>query len=473
MTITNSHNKAQDGSQNNFRIEIRELLKIAIPLASAQVAQSATGFFDTIMMGRMGADTLAAGGLAVMIYFVIMLTTSGVVMGVSPLVAEAFGAGKTARIRHIASQGLWLALIVVIPAMVLTAYLDRWLSSAGQSETTVILTNQYLDIMLWGLFPAAGFAALRSTVSALSEARPVMYIVVLGTVFNIVGNYILGFGKLGFPRMELSGLALSSMLTLWGMFVAMVLYICLHKRLKTYRIFSAVRRFHPRMVWDLAWLGVPIGLFSALESGFFMVITFWMGLLGTTALAAHQIIFQTIMMVFMVPLGISYATTVRVGQWLGRKNAMGVQRAIRASVVITFLCTVSFSILFLLFPQHIVGLYLDVHHPDNAEIVALALPLLTIAALGQVLDGIQKAVYGALQGLQDTRIPTMLNVLGFWGVGLSVGYGLAFGLGMGSKGLWIGQSVAIATVAGLFLWRFRTLMAQHNRKGPVTVQEKG
>ncbi|MEM8808120.1 MAG: MATE family efflux transporter [Cyanobacteria bacterium P01_G01_bin.38] len=450
--------------KNDLRTEIREFFKLAIPLAGAQVAQSATGFADTIMMGRMGADILAAGGLAAVLFISIMVTASGLVMGVSPLVAEAFGAGQKTRIQQIARQGLWLALLVSIPIMIGTAHLDTWLSHTGQAETTVALVNTYLDIILWGLFPAVGFAALRSTVSALSQAQPIMTIITVGTVFNILGNYVLGFGKWGFPAMELAGLALATALAWWGMFIALVLYVCLHPALRAYRIFQGLHRVRPKILWQLVWVGVPIGIFTGLETGFFTVITFWVGTLGTEVLAAHQVVFQTIVVAFMVPLGISYATTVRVGQWLGQRNLAGIQQATWVSISITTLLMLVFSSAFLLFPTQIIGLYLDVQDPANAPIIELALPLLKVAAIAQVLDGVQKAVYGALQGLQDTQVPTILNILGFWGVGLSVGYGLGFYLGLGSVGLWIGQSVAIAAVATLFIGRFCQLMAQRKRQ---------
>ncbi|MBF2046641.1 MAG: MATE family efflux transporter [Elainella sp. C42_A2020_010] len=444
--------------QRDLRTEVREFLKLAVPLASAQVAQSATGFADTIMMGRMGADVLAAGGLAAIIFLSTMTATSGMVMGVSPLVAEAFGAGQQTRIQQLARQGLWLALLVALPISILLGDLEIWLSRTGQTEATVQLVQTYLDIMRWGLFPAVGFAALRATVAALSQARPVMLIVVTGTGFNIGWNYILGFGKFGFPAMGLAGLALASVLALWGMFLALALYIWLHPNLRSYRVFHDLHRIRPRILWELIWVGVPIGLFSGLEVGFFMVIMFWMGRLGTEALAAHQVVFQTIVVAFMVPLGISFAATVRVGQWLGRRDPIGIQQAAWVSMSISTMFMLMVSIIFLLFPKQVIGIYLDVQNPDNAPIVALALPLLIIAAIAQVLDGFQKAVYGTLQGLQDTQVPMILNVLGYWGVGLSVGYGLGFQLGLGSVGLWIGQSVAIAVVAGLFFWRFWRLV---------------
>ncbi|MEM9769878.1 MAG: MATE family efflux transporter [Cyanobacteria bacterium P01_D01_bin.71] len=316
----------------NLKTEVREFLKLAVPLASAQLAQSATGFVDTLMMGRMGPDALAAGGLASIILLSVMLGTTGMVMGISPLVAEAFGAGQKTRIQHLVRQGLWLSIMVALPMMIVMSQSNHWLLWVGQAEATVQLAYTYLNIILWGLFPVVGFAALRATVSALSHARPVMTIMVTGTAFNIAGNYVLGFGKLGFPPMGLAGLALASVIAQWGMFIAMVLYVLKHPSLRAYRIFQELHRLRPRILWQLIWVGVPIGIFSGLEAAFYMVIMFWVGTFGTIALAAHQIVLQTLTIVFMVPLGISFATTVRVGQWLGRKELQGVQQAAWVSI---------------------------------------------------------------------------------------------------------------------------------------------
>ncbi|MEM8611001.1 MAG: MATE family efflux transporter [Cyanobacteria bacterium P01_H01_bin.105] len=449
--------------QRSPHTEVQEFFKLAVPLISAQVSQSATGFVDTIMMGRLGPDVLAAGGLAAIIYIVIMTAFTGVVMGVSPLVAEAFGAGKKDRIQQIARQGLWLALLVAIPAMMVTGHLGGWMLRTGQDPVIVELTDTYLKIILWSFLPIAGFTALRSTVSALSQTKPIMVIIMVGTLFNIVGNYVLGFGKLGLPTMGLSGLALATVLAWWGMFIALALYVRLHPTLQKFQILQALYWPKLRMLKRLVWVGVPIGIFSALESGFFLIIMLWMGRLGTETLAAHQVVLQTIVVVFMVPLGISFATTVRVGQWFGKRDLAGIQQATWVSMSLTTVSMLVGSLAFLLFPKQIVGIYLDVNSPENAEIVALAMPLLTIAAITMVLDGLQKAVYGALQGVQDTQVPMALNIVGFWGVGLSVSYGLGFHLEMGSRGLWIGQSVAIATVALLFGWRLYQLIGRRKR----------
>lgn len=435
--------------------EAKQFLKLAIPLTSAQIAQSLTGFFDTIMMGRLGAETLAAGGLASWTFIAILNTMAGIVMGISPLVAEAYGAGNKTRIEKLTRQGFWLALLLSIPISIAIADLDRLMLQWGQSEATVTLASSYLDFILYGFFPALGFAMLRGVVSGLSLGRPIMIIVSLGTVLNITGNYILGFGKFGFPRLELTGLAISSAISFWIMFIALVIYILRHPQLGKYRFFQQLHKLQPNTIFELLKTGIPIGIFMALELGLFTVVTYLMGALGTETLAAHQVVFQTIMVTFMIPLGMSFATTARVGQWLGRKDRLGIKRAGYISIGIGSIVMFLLAIVMFVFPQAIVGIYLNLDDPANAEIIALAVPILRIASLSQILDAVQKITYGALQGIQDIRIPVLLNISAFWVIGLSAGYILGFHFDLGGIGLWLGQSIGVTIAAILFLWRFR------------------
>ncbi|MGB3535628.1 MAG: MATE family efflux transporter [Microcoleaceae cyanobacterium] len=438
-----------------LRLEAKQFLQLAIPLASAQVAQSMTGFFDTIMMGRLGGESLAAGGLASLTFFTILNTAAGVVMGVSPLIAEAYGAGEKTRIEKLTRQGFWLVLLLSIPMMILIANLDSMMLQWGQTATIVTLANNYLNIIIWGFFPALGFAMLRGVVSGLSHARPIMFIVIIGTIFNIIGNYILGFGKLGFPRLELAGLAIASVIALWGMFIALIIYILIHPQLQTYCFLQQLHQVKPSILWELTKTGIPIGIFIGFEFGLFTIVTYMMGTLGTEVLAAHQIVFQTIVVTFMIPLGMSYAATVRVGQWLGKKSIKGIKRAGYISISMGIIFASVITIAMLLFPRVIVSLYIDLDDPVNAEIINLALPMLTVASLSQILDAVQKITYGALQGLQDTRIPVLLNIPAFWGIGLTTSYILGFYFGLGGIGLWLGQSMGVAVAAIMFFLRFR------------------
>lgn len=452
---------------SSIRTEIEKFFQLAIPLASAQLAQSLTGFFDTIMMGRLGVETLAGGGLASLVFFAVVNIAAGIVMAVSPLVAEAKGAENNSRIEDLVRQGFWLSLLLSIPIAIAIAHFDSIMLRLGQPITTVALANTYLDIILWGFFPAVGFAMLRGMVSGLSHARPVMYIVAIGTCFNIVGNYVLSFGKLGFPRLELAGLALASTLTLWLMFLALLIYILKHPQLRNYQILKRLHHLKLKVIWELSKIGFPIGIFTALEIGLFAVVTFLMGTLGTEVLAAHQIVFQTMLIIFMIPLGMSYAATVRVGQWLGQKNLKGIEQAGYISIGAGSIFAIAIAVVMLLFPRKIISLYVDIDDPANVEIARLALPMLTIATVSQVLDAVQKITYGALQGLQDTRIPLLLNIPAFWVIGLTSGYVLGFYFNLGSVGLWLGQSIGVATAAFLFLIRWQQKLAQISQSNMV------
>ncbi|WP_414528186.1 MATE family efflux transporter [Nodularia chucula] len=447
--------------KSNLKTEIREFIQLAVPLATAQVAQSITGFVDTVMMGRLGQEALAAGGLASLTFLVLSYTASGVVMGISPLVAKAHGEGNKKRVSALGQQGLWLSLLIALPTMFLIRHIDGFMLKFGQAVNIVNLAKSYLDIILWGLFPVVGFAMLRSFVSGLSQARAVMAIVIGGTLFNITGNYTLGYGRFGFPRMELAGLALSSALAQWLMFLALVIYVLKHKRLKNYQIFQNLHRIKLTIIRELLWIGAPIGIATALESGLFAVITYLMGILGTDVLAAHQIVLQTTMVIYMVPLGMSFAATVRVGQWLGQKNFEGILRAGYVSISSAAIFMTLMAIVLLTHSQQVIGLFLDINNPENAKLLALATPILTVAAFAQILDGVQKTTYGALQGLQDTRVPVILSLISFWGIGLTGGYILGFHLGFGGTGLWLGQSIGVAISAGCFIWRFRKLLSKN------------
>lgn len=437
--------------------EIHEFLKLAIPLASAQVAQAAVGFVDTVMMGHLGAESLAAGGLASTMFQLLLNTASGFVMAVSPLVAEAYGAGRKTQIEQIARQGFWLSLLLGIPMMVVIGHLDRMLLFLGQPASIATRAAPYFHFILWGIFPALGFAMLRGYVSALSQAHIVTAIVFIGTTFNIAGNYVLGFGKFGFPRMELAGLGLASGLSFWLMFLVFLTYIQNHSQLKQYKLWRDLCRIQPQMLRRLGTIGVAIAVTIALEYGLFAVVTFLMGILGTEMLAAHQTVYQTMYIIFMVPLGMSYAVTARVGWWFGQQDLKGARRAGYIGIAVAAAFMILTAIGLVVYRQQIIGIYLDIHNPANASVIKLAIPMLIILALAQLLDGIQRVAMGALYGLQDTRIPMLLSGLTFWGVGLTSGYVLGFPLGLAGAGLWIGQSIGVAVAGVIFVWRFHNL----------------
>ena len=428
-----------------------------MPLAGAQVAQALTGFVDTLMMGRLGAATLAAGGLATITFMTLIGVVGAVATAVTPLIAEA-NATDRKQVATIASQGVYLVLFATVPLTITVAKIDRLFLALGQEPTVVTLADTYLDLMVWSCFPATGSILLRGIVSGLACARPIASIAIWGTLFNIGGNYVLAFGKLGFPPLGISGLAIASVVTHWGMFLSLALYIARHPQLKTYSLVNPSRRFQLDVFSKLLRLGIPIGLFIALESGLFAVVSYLMGMVNTETLAAHQIVLQTIVIIFMVPLGISHAATIRVGHSYGRQHILGIQRAAYLSIALGLLFNLLMAIAVCLFPQVVIGLYLDPTDPSNLPIIKIAVPMLIVGVVALILDGMQKIVYGVLQGLQDTQFPVILSIMAFWGVGLTTGYILGFNYSLGGIGLWLGQSLGLAIAAVLFCGRTMSLI---------------
>lgn len=456
-------------TQSRVFDEIKASLQLAIPLATAQLAQSATGFVDTLTMGLLGSEALAAGGLGAGIFAYSMMLTAGIVSAVSPLVAEAFGAQRSLQVGQVTRQGLWLATLLSIPLTGLV-WNGAWLVRlVGLSDQAIALTNSYLTAIVWGIFPGLCFAALRSTASALSQARIVMIIVVFGTALNAIGNYGLALGKWGLPALGLAGIGWSSTISLWFMFLVLLAYLGLHPAFKVYALFRQLFRFNYSVFAELIRIGLPIGGLISIEGGMFTLATFLMARFGTTTLAAHQVALQSAAIAFNVPLGMSFATTVRVGQLLGQKDFHGVRLAGIIGIAMGGLFMTLTAILFWTQPQSIVDLYLDLSDPNNAAVMELAKTMLGIAAVFQIVDGLQVVAAGALRGLKDTRTPMLVAFFAYWCVGLPTGLAFAYGLGLGGAGIWWGMAAGLAVAAIILTHRFSRLSQPQRSPASSTI----
>ncbi len=446
-------------SRSRVITEINESLLLAVPLAGAQLAQAATTFVDTVMMGILGSHILAAGALGAATFYLLLNVGSAIVSAVSPLAAEAYGAGRVAQVGRVVQQGLWLSVILAIPITVLIWHSGLLLRFLGQEPGNIVLAEEYLRAIAWGYFPGLGFAVLKSFVSALSRPRPVIVTMIGGTMLNVAANYVLAFGKFGFPALGLAGLGWASALSLWGMFAALALYILSQPQFRAYGAFSNLHQFESKGFGELVRVGVPIGVLAGVEGGFFTFVTFLMGQLGSVTLAAHQIALQTAVVTFTIPLGISLAAMVRVGQLMGQENPQGARLAGFVNISIAGLFMAMMGILFWTVPGTIVSLYIDTADPANAAVASLAKTLLGVAAMFQIVDGIQVTAAGALRGLKDTQVPLLIGILAYWGIGLTCGYTLGLVLGFGGIGLWWGFAIGLAVAAGILTWRFSTAQA--------------
>ena len=436
-------------------------LRLAGPVVAAQLAQTSMSFVDTVMVGRLGSEALAGVALGHTLFFFVVIWSMGVMMAVGPMVSQAVGAGETEPIERTARPGLWLAVGLAVPAVVLLyniAPVLRWL---GQEEVAVQGASAYLQAIVWGILPFLWFFVLRNLAEGVGRPLPVTLIALAGVGLNVCANYVLMFGHLGFPALGLVGTGWASTTVFWFLFVVLALFVRFRPPFRAYRVFAHLGRPDPRYFRELFRIGWPIGVTLGVESGLFATTAVLMGLLGTTALAAHQVALQCAAFTFMVPLGIGIATSVRVGQAVGRRDPAGVRWAGLTGIGLAAAFMLGAALLFWTLPRSIVGLYIDVDAPANAEVVHLAVTLLGIAAVFQLFDGTQVAASGALRGLKDTRVPMLVCFVSYWLIGLSGGVALGFGADWGPPGLWWGLVLGLTAAATLLFARF--LRLSHRR----------
>lgn len=432
--------------------EIRGLVVLALPLALAQVVQQGMQFVDTLMVGRLGGEQLAAMALGATILMFTVVFLQGVIFSVGPTVAQAYGAGDLEDVGRTAKHGLWLALLLALPAMFLLYRAEYLLLAMGQNPDTAALAGEYLQGASWGILPLLLLVANRSFLEGIGDTRSILYLMIAGLAANVVLNEALIFGRWGFPRLEVAGAGYATAAVQLIMMVLSVAYVNWQQgRFGVYR-----GRFlpEPRRLWQLACLGAPIGLTLGFEAGLFSVTALLMGLVGELELASHQIAIQSSSMTFTIAVGLAVAASVRVGQAVGRQEHQRARIAGAVGIVMSALIMAGSASVFLLAPEAVIGIYIDRSDPLNAGIGQTAALFLGIAATFQIFDGIQVSTAGVLRGYKDTSVPMVISLVSYWLVGLGSGYLLAFHLGWGGRGLWTGLVLGLATAAILLLWRF-------------------
>jgi MATE family multidrug resistance protein len=434
--------------------EIRQTIELGAPIILTQLAQVSISFVDTIMVGRLGQQELAGIAVGGAIFFPLIIIILGILMGVSPMVSQAYGARDHHSAGRTVRQGLWLGTLLTIPSCLVMWNGGTLLGWAGQEEEIVLLAEEYLHAILWGVLPLFWFGVLRHFIEALSRPRVVMIITLGSVALNICANYVLMYGKLGFPALGLAGCGWASTLVLWTMFLVMATFIRSEPSLGLYGVFSHLSKPDWHYFSRLFRLGWPIGVMQGLEVGLFSATALLMGLFSTVVLAAHQMTLQCAAYAFMIPLGLSAAVSIRVGQAIGREDLQAARRAGYVGIGLGASFMMVSALCFWTFPRFFISLFLDVQSPVNREVVLQATSLLSIAAVFQVFDGIQVTAAGALRGLRDTRAPMIVALIAYWVVGLSSGYLMGFQLNMAGVGLWWGLVLGLTVAAILLWWRF-------------------
>lgn len=432
-----------------LRREARALILLGAPMVAHNLAHMGMQFTDTVMAGRLSAVDLAAVAVGGAIFTPIFVFIFGLLMAVSPTVAHLFGAGRYVRIGHYLRQAGWLALLAALLGVLGLYHGGALLRLAGIAPDVVPLAEGYMRAIAWGLPAACLYHVLRFTSEGVSHTRPLLGIAMLGLVLNIPANYVLIYGELGFPRLGAVGCGYASALVMWAMFIAMLLYMRRRDIYRRFRLFARFEWPQPAELRELVVLGLPIGVAIFMEVSLFATTSLLMATLGTVAVAAHQIAVNFSGMMFMVPLGLSMALTVRVGQAAGRGEPGQARFAGWTGIGVCGVFMLASAAFMLLFRRQIAELY-----TESGEVATLAAGLLVMSAIFQFSDGMQVAGAGALRGLKDTRVPMFMTVLAYWGVGFTLAWGLGIAAGYGPLGVWTGLIGGLSVAALLLNWRF-------------------
>ena len=432
--------------------ELKELLRLALPVAGVQVGLMLMGVVDTIMVGHVSPEDLAAVALGNIYFFAGAIFGMGLLFSLDPVVSQAVGAGDEEAQARAVQRGLVLALVLSGLTGLILLLAEPVFVLARQPEAVIPRAAGYAVATIPGVLPFYGFIVLRQTLQAQGRVNPILAAIVVANLLNVFFNWVLVYGNLGMPAMGAVGSGWASSLSRFvmaGTLVAVTWGSFRHK-LRPWRPETLRLRPMVRMVR----LGAPIGVQMGMEYGAFGLAGVLMGVLGTVSMAGHQIALNLASLTFMVPVGISQATAVLVGRGVGAQDPDRARRAALGGVLVGGGFMTLPMMIFLTLPGPLARLY-----SSDAAVVALAATLLPIAGVFQVADGVQVVAAGVLRGVGDTRVPMVLNLLGFWLVGLPVGVYLAFPRLMGPRGLWWGLALGLGVVAVLLVLRIRSRLA--------------
>lgn len=440
-----------------LRTEFRATLTLAVPLAAANLLQMLVHAIDVIFVARLGDAALAASSLGVAIFGLLLWTGSGLVGASAPLIAAELGRRKHAvrEVRRTVRMALWLSALVSLVFMGICAAGGPIMLATGQPPETSARAASFLLILMWGLFPMIAATVLRIFVSALGRPT-IATAITFGALFvNALGNWALVFGHLGMPALGLHGSAISSVMTSVLMLAAYVVVIQSDRRLRRYHLFGNWWRSEWSRFFEMLRIGTPINLTILAEAGLFTGAAFLMGRIGEAELAGHTIALQVAALAFQIPFGVAQAATIRVGLAYGARDHCGIANAGTASLVLGIGFMAFTALLMWLFPHLVLSIYVDVDDAKNAALVGFALQFLVVAAAFQLFDGAQAVAAGVLRGLQDTRIPMIIAICGYWIAGYGTAIYLGFWTPLAGVGVWIGLAVGLVVVSAVLLLRWR------------------
>ncbi|MFS4467392.1 MATE family efflux transporter [Maribacter sp. 2210JD10-5] len=445
----------------NYTKEFSYNIRLSVPVILGMLGHTFVQFADNVMVGQLGTAELAAVSLGNSFVFIAMSLGIGFSTAITPLVAEADGAGNENNAKKALKHGLVLCTILGFSLFGLILLAQPLMFLMKQPEEVVALAMPYLDLVAFSLVPLIIFQAFKQFSEGLSQTRYPMYATVIANVVNILLNYVLIFGMFGFPKLGVVGAAIGTLVARFMM--VGYLWVLLRSKKKTH---DYVVRFNflsieSKVIKKIIALGFPSALQMFFEVAIFTAAIWLSGVLGKNPQAANQIALNLSSMTFMFGMGLGVAAMIRVGNQKGLKNFKELRRIAQSIFFLTFLLEIIFAILFLWGRNWFPTLYLDLNDVlnvnDTTEVLVLAGQLLLVAAFFQISDGIQVVVLGALRGLQDVKIPTLITFIAYWVIGFPISYYTGLHTGLGSIGIWLGLLTGLTASAIMLYIRFNYL----------------
>lgn len=427
-------------------------LRLAVPIIVGQLALVGMNLVGTLLLGRIGTDAMAAGALGSAFFFSAAVIANGILSSTGVMVAQAEGEGDGQRAAGYAQRGVLLAILLAIPSMAMLFFAPHFLSAIGQEPGLVALTGQYLQALAPGMLPYAIVLALRYFLAAIERPLIGTIMAIFGVLVELLVGHALLAGWVG-PPMGVAGVGIAVMVGCFAMMVGMLLYLRFAPQVRAYGLHrrGLAQAGQLADLWRIGW---PMGVAFGAETLFFMLTTTLAGFFTQAEVAAHSIGYQSITTAFMIAVGLSHATMVRVARAAGEGDLLAVRRIGWAGIGLGIVGMGGTGLGLALGGRWIAALFLDPTKADATAVFDFAAPLLVIAALFQLFDGTQAIAAGALRGLKDSRGPMVIGLIAYWPIGMASGAILGFWLDLRLVGLWSGLALGLAVAAVALTVRF-------------------
>ena len=446
-------------TNKNLKGEYRKTLTLAVPVVFSQVGQLVVQFVDNAMVGRLGAVPLAGVAFAGNIFFFLFIFGIGIAIGLTPLVGELYAQGRHRKSASYLQNSVILYLAIGIVICAVQFAVIPLFSHMGQPGEVIEAGIPYYKYLAWSIIPLMLFMAFKQFLEGVGNTKVAMVITIVSNVVNVIFNYLLIYGKAGFPEMGAAGAGLSTLISRILTPLLIIGYFVLNQSSRRYLAFYSARNWSRKHIGSLLSVGLPISAQMTLEGGAFAITGIMMGWFGTVALAANQIAIIMANMAFLIVISLGSATTIRVSHAYGAQNFAGIRRVASGSFRIALSWNALIAVLFILCRTLLPRIF-----TTDADVIAMTGSLLVFVGLFQLSDGMQATSLSVLRGMQDVKATSVIAFISYIVINLPVGYLFAFVLGMGPQGLWMGYIFGLTIAAALLYSRYRRITSKLERK---------